>query len=114
MRTLNDIHGATDDEISGYLEIVETKEFRHHVAEFSGEQRNLRDWFAGMALQGLLASGHFTESACDDNGAWMTTHLDELDDETLEETHKGRRKFDFPEAAWRCADAMLAARKENP
>jgi len=80
----------------------------------TAKDATLRDLFAGMALQGLLASGHFTESACDDNGAWMTTHLDELDDETLEETHKGRRKFDFPEAAWRCADAMLLARKENP
>ena len=27
---------------------------------------NLRDWFAGMALQGLLASGHYTHFNKDD------------------------------------------------
>jgi hypothetical protein len=42
----------------------------------------------------------------------MTSHEDIYDDETGEPIHKWRRKFDFPEAAWKCADAMLAARKE--
>ena len=78
------------------------------------KDRNLRDWFAGMALQGLLASGHFTEPACDGDPAWMTTHEDPWDDETGEKIHEGRRRFDFPAAAWRCADRMLAARKEQP
>ncbi len=73
----------------------------------------LRDYFAAAALQGLLASGHFTEESVEGDQAWMTTHEDPWDDETGEETHKGRRRFDFPEAAWKCADAMLAARKEG-
>ena len=72
---------------------------------------SLRDWFAGMALQGLLASGHFTYPPEDEDNAWMTTHLDEIDNETGELIHRRRRKFDFPEAAWRCAEEMLAARK---
>ena len=72
---------------------------------------SIRDWFAGMALQGLLASGHFTQSGDENNGAWMTMHKDPWDDETGEEIHHGRTRFDFPEAAWRCADAMIKARK---
>tara|TARA_R110000868_G_scaffold34915_3_gene125534 strand:- start:1517 stop:1840 length:324 start_codon:yes stop_codon:yes gene_type:complete len=74
---------------------------------------SIRDWFAGMALQGLLASGHFTYPPEGEDNAWMTTHLDEIDDETGELIHRRRRKFDFPEAAWRCAEEMLAARKEG-
>ena len=72
-----------------------------------------REWFAGMALQGILASGHFTEPQDAEGGAWMTTHADPYDDETGEETHKGRRRFDFPEAALICADKMLAALAEK-
>ena len=74
----------------------------------------LRDYFAAAALQGLLASGHFTHDGNEhsDSGPWMTSHEDIYDDETGEPIHKWRRKFDFPEAAWKCADAMLAARKE--
>ena len=92
MRSLNDIHGATDDEISGYLEIVETKDFRQHVAEFSGQQRTLRDWFAGMALQGIMAAQE-PESFCydspdDEHASWVAP------------------------TAFSIADAMLAARKE--
>lgn len=74
----------------------------------------LRDWFAGQALQGLLASGHFTLPPCGKDGAWLTTHEDPFDDETGYEIHHGRYRFDFPEAAWRCADAMIKAREENP
>ena len=72
----------------------------------------LRDYFAAAALQGLLASGHFTHDSNEysDCGPWMTSHEDIYDDETGEPIHKGRTKFDFPEAAWRCADKMLAER----
>jgi hypothetical protein len=75
---------------------------------------SLRDYFAAAALQGLLASGHFTaEAGYDGDQSWMTSHEDPWDDETGEKIHEGRRRFDFPEAAWKCADAMLAARKEG-
>lgn len=84
-------------------------------SEYSAQNgMTLRDYFAAAALQGLLASGDFTAGPGYDGGqSWMTSHLDEFDDETNERIHEGRRKFDFPEAAWRCADAMLAARKEK-
>jgi hypothetical protein len=68
----------------------------------------LRDWFAGMALQGLLASGHFTTPANEEEcQAWMTRHQDKWDDETDEELEFPKIKFDFTEAAFRCADSML-------
>lgn len=71
----------------------------------------LRDYFAAAALQGLLASGHFTTfHGNSDDSSWMTM----WDDVTGEEIHKGRVRFDFPEAAWRCADSILAARKGQP
>lgn len=71
----------------------------------------LRDWFAGMALQGLLASGHFTEAEEEPGGqAWMTRHEEKYDDESGEELKHPKYKFDFPEAAWRCSDAMLSVR----
>ena len=73
----------------------------------------LRDWFAGQALQGLLASGHFTHKPYGKDGAWMVTHEDPYDEENGEKIHYGRQKFDFPEAAWRCADAMLKERNER-
>lgn len=72
---------------------------------------SLRDWFAGQAMCGLLASGHFTAPNDEEegDGAWMTTHyLPEG------EVYPLQRKFDFPEAAWRCADAMLRERNEKP
>ena len=74
----------------------------------------LRDWFAGQALQGLLASGHFTDPGNGVDGAFMTTHEDPYDDDTCEEIHKGRRRFDFPEAAWRCANKMISTRNTLP
>ena len=76
---------------------------------------SLRDWFAGQALAGLLASGHFTcpNDEEDNDGAWMTRHLNpEYDDQGKEKSLK-RVLFDFPEAAWRCADSMLQHREEE-
>ena len=78
------------------------------------EGMTLRDWFAGQALQGLLASGHFTDPGNGVDGAFMTTHEDPYDDDTCEEIHKGRRRFDFPEAAWRCANKMISTRNNLP
>lgn len=74
---------------------------------------SLRDWFAGQALSGLLASGHFTfpNDEEENDGAWMTTH--HFYDDDGNENFPVKSKFDFPEAAWRCADAMIDARKEE-
>lgn len=75
----------------------------------------LRDYFAAAALQGLMASGKFICDLNDDDGEidgkWFTSHLDEYDDETGEKIHPNRRVFDFPEMAWKAADAILQARK---
>jgi hypothetical protein len=69
---------------------------------------SLRYWLAGMAMQGLLASGHFTTPANEEEGqAWMTRHQDPWDDETGEKLEFPVMKFDFPEAAFCCADSML-------
>ena len=77
----------------------------------AGTSMTLRDHFAAAALNGLLASGHFTAAAgYEGDQSWMTSHEDPWDDETGEKIHEGRRLFDFPEAAWKCADAMLAER----
>ena len=78
------------------------------------EGMTLRDWFAGQALAGLLSSGHFTDPGNEYDQAWMTTHEDPYDDDTGEEIHKGRRRFDFLGAAWKCADKMIAARNNLP
>lgn len=83
----------------------------HKLVHYPG--MTLRDWFAGQALQGLLASGHFTTKSGNDHpddGAWMTAHAHPYDDDTGDKTHPHRRRFDFVEASWTCADAMLAAR----
>lgn len=74
----------------------------------------LRDWFAGHALTGLLASGHFTlpHQEEENDGAWMTFHEHPWD-ENGEEIFPAKMRFDFPEAAWACADAMLAERNRK-
>ena len=92
MRTLNDIHGANDAEINSYLGDVSAVDFRRHVAEFSGEQRTLRDWFAGMALQGQLSS-------IETSAAMSKANVTGLE---------------FARVCYEWADAMLAARKEQP
>ena len=89
--------------------------FPHSAKPMTGEMTewgmSLRDHFAAAAMQGLLASGHFTAAArYDGDQSWMTSHEDPWDDETGEKIHEGRRRFDFLEAAWKCADVMLAAR----
>jgi hypothetical protein len=94
MRTLNDIHGAPDAEIDSYLGDVSAVDFRRHVAEFSGEQRNLRDWFAGMALQGVMVNAQGLGEMDPEQRAGLLKQVAGLIYET--------------------SDAMLAARKENP
>ena len=76
---------------------------------------SLRDWFAGQALAGLLASGHFTlpNDEEDNDGAWMTKHFAPEYDDQGKEKSPTRRVFDFPEAAWRCADSMLQLREDK-
>jgi hypothetical protein len=83
-----------------------------HSIKVSG--MSLRDWFAGQALAGLLASGHFTlpNDKEENDGAWMTRHPDHYDNEE-EKRFPARSVFDFPEAAWRCADSMLRYREEG-
>ena len=95
MRTLNQIHGATNDDVSFYLSEIDVEEFRKHVAEFSGEQRTLRDWFAGMALQGLWSKTRHE----DDDDSLLSFHLD------VYAHHAGH--------CYEMADAMIAARKEG-
>jgi hypothetical protein len=87
MRTLNDIDGATDAEIGGYLELVETKEFRQHVASFRGEQMTMRDHFAAAALKGQLSCAEIIGSSI-----------------TGQEVAR---------SCYEWADLMLAARKEG-
>jgi hypothetical protein len=48
----------------------------------------LRDWFAGQALAGLLASGHFTQT-----GGYLVV--------------LGNREYSAPSAAWVCAKQMM-------
>jgi hypothetical protein len=74
------------------------------------EGMTLRDYFAAAALQGLLASGHFTTEADNTDQAWLTTHECFYDES---EERRQTRAFDFPEAAWRCADAMIEARERK-
>ena len=75
----------------------------------------LRDWFAGQALAGLIASGHFTlpNDEEDNDGAWMTKHPSPRYDDQGEEKFPTIMAFDFQEAAWRCADSMLQRREEE-
>ena len=95
----------------------------------------LRDYFAAAALQGLLASGHFTK-ACDKESnkcyqaySWEQVTLSKADEDRPEATWYGETKSvvaeyvdDEPKGFWnydcvvesnKIADAMIAARKET-
>jgi hypothetical protein len=85
IKTLKDIKSATDEEIDFYLSSVSIAELRAHVKEISDVESELRDKFAAAALQGMLADPNFNK------------HPDEAS-----------------RLCYRAADAMLAARKENP
>ena len=97
---------------------------------------SLRDWFAGMALQGVLASGHFTKPCDNDlNRCFHASTFAQLNKTLADEgrpsetfwweSKKCRSEYldepvtsgmtttDCVESAWRIADAMLAARKEG-
>jgi hypothetical protein len=77
------------------------------TGEFLNAGMSLRDWFAGMALHGLLASGLFTEIEAESEEPWLVTSVN-CDQEG---NPKGRR-YAVLEAAWRLSDAMLKARQE--
>jgi hypothetical protein len=59
---------------------------------------SLRDWFAGMALQGILSKSLFPNSSGNKSISWATTR-----------EYSGRSASI---AAYEIADEMLAARKE--
>lgn len=74
-----------------------------------GESARL-DLFAAHALQGLLASGKFTEP--DECGQeWAIIHKVELYDEAGVETGRMVGRADAVELAWRMAEWMI---KERP
>jgi hypothetical protein len=77
--------------------------------EYNDRGLTIRDYFAAAALQGLLASGHFTHDGNEysDSGPWMTDHqITDEDDKLI------GRGLDVTEAAWKCADIMIRERKE--
>lgn len=73
---------------------VQTGNKSTHVNALSGLQIELRDWFAGMAMQGILSAERDPEAFDYFDG--RTTHAEWV-----------------PQTALEIADAMLAARKEN-
>jgi hypothetical protein len=96
----------------------------------------LRDWFAGMALQGMLASGHYTDGCEMDRSKRFHAktlgcyHADIPEDEDrpgptyLSESKKCRLEydddaksgfltFDCVRQSYEIADAMLAARERK-
>jgi hypothetical protein len=75
----------------------------------------LRDYFAAAALQGLLASGHFTTCRQDDSpegDPWLELVEDDFDDDGKELPFP-KRRVAVAEAAWKAADAMLAERERT-
>jgi hypothetical protein len=64
---------------------------------------SLRDYFAAAALQGLLASGHYT---------FVTDREEPMVAECYYDDTK-KCQFAAPADAYQVADAMLAARKEG-
>ena len=67
--------------------------------QYSG--MSLRDWFAGQALAGFLASPH-------NEGVWSERNNDDASDGA------GADQTDIAECAYQYADAMLATRKDQP
>jgi hypothetical protein len=75
----------------------------------------LRDYFAAAALQGLLASGHFTTCRQDDSpegDPWLELVEDDFDDDGKELPFP-KMRVAVAEAAWKAADAMLAEREKG-
>lgn len=82
----------------------------------TGEQKapiygmTLRDYFAAKAMQGMLASGHFTTAAGDgDDSPWIALS-------TYDPTGEKKctvTEFCVIEASFRLADAMLAEREKG-
>lgn len=76
--------------------------FPHVCAEdcIKGQGMSLRDWFTGMALQGLTAATFQTDQAC--------KALNQAADE------EGLSPHEFlAQTAFRLADAMLKARRKT-
>ena len=63
------------------------------------------DFFAAHALQGLLASGKFTQDT--EDGEWAILDCQEECDADGNETGRKRRTARAVELAWRCADWMV-------
>ena len=86
----------------------------HVTGKFWGMNgMTLRDWFAGQALNGMLASGHWTTPAGHDDEPWFVRAEHDVLDKDGEETGKTRLVFCFPSAAYRVSDAMLAERAKG-
>lgn len=105
------------------------------INEHGIEGLTLRDYFAASALQGLLASGHFTKP-CDDpvNRVFYAYQPDDLDKTDAdqdrpsatslmislkcrksynEDAITGSFTYDCVEKSYYIADAMMNARKED-
>jgi hypothetical protein len=91
-------------ELDYYLELRDGEEITRDIQALTGyripQPCDLRDWFAGMALQGLIA-GDQEEAYCESE-----------DDEGI-----ARERMEYARnhanSAYRYADAMLAAREET-
>jgi hypothetical protein len=86
-----------------------------YVSAHNHPGMTLRDYFAAAALQGLLASGHFTTCRQDDSpegDPWLELVEDDFDDDGKELPFP-KRRVAVAEAAWKAADAMLAEREKG-
>lgn len=71
--------------------------------EYADKGMTLRDYFAAAALQGLLASGHYT---------FLTNREEPMVAECYYDDLKKSKKV-APIEAYQVADAMIEARKEG-